>query len=110
MLRRHTPLRSYGTLSRRTRLRPVSLRHGIALREYYRKRKLFLSRPENRVCSVARALWGLNLPTTDIHHRLGRIGPLLTNERHWLAVSRESHRWIHDHPAQARARGWLGGA
>jgi len=46
-------------------------------------------------------------PATDIHHARGRAGTLLLDERFWLPVSRAAHRWIDDHPLQARRAGWL---
>lgn len=45
--------------------------------------------------------------TTDIHHKAGREGKLLNDERHWLAVSRAGHDFIHQNPGIARAHGWL---
>lgn len=32
--------------------------------------------------------------TTDVHHIRGRAGRLLLDERFWLAVCRNCHRWI----------------
>lgn len=51
-------------------------------------------------------VFGLN-PVEEIHHKRGRAGRLLLDTRHWLAVSRDGHRWIHDHPLEARMRGWM---
>ena len=46
------------------------------------------------------------LRATEIHHIRGRLGPLLNDERYWLAVSRQGHRWIlHLFPDEARSRG-----
>jgi hypothetical protein len=44
---------------------------------------------------------------TEVHHTRGRLGKLLLDKRYWLAVSAEGHRWIHDHPDEVRAHGWL---
>lgn len=41
------------------------------------------------------------------HHIYGRRGKLLNWQPGWLAVSCIGHRWIHDHPDEARKRGWL---
>lgn len=43
----------------------------------------------------------------EVHHRRGRQAALLTAEEHWMALCRRCHNWIHEHPAKARARGWL---
>lgn len=54
---------------------------------------------------------------SDIHHKCGRIGfaddwarehdiPLLIDPRFFLAVSREGHQWIEEHPGKARLIGY----
>lgn len=43
----------------------------------------------------------------DIHHTRGRTGTNYLDESTWMAVSREAHIWIHDHPREARAKGYL---
>lgn len=43
----------------------------------------------------------------QVHHIRGRVGRLLLDERYWLPVSFAGHRWIHDHPEEARRKGWL---
>lgn len=44
---------------------------------------------------------------TDIHHRKGRVGGWLNATETWLAVCREAHNWIHNHPKEARQLGLL---
>jgi hypothetical protein len=78
------------------------------MREYYHLRDIYMARPENQWCEVAWQLWGLRLRTQDLHHRKGRRGKMLTDERHFLAVSRLAHDWIHSHGTQSRSMGWLG--
>ncbi len=67
------------------------------VRQYRKQAKDFLRR--NTRCAVFPGQ-----PATQIHHRHGRLGRLLLDERFWLAVSAEGHAWIHDHPAEARRR------
>ena len=43
---------------------------------------------------------------TEIHHTRGRGGYLLDMST-WLAVCPWCHRYIHDHPREARERGWM---
>lgn len=43
----------------------------------------------------------------ELHHKRGRTGALLTDDRHWMAVCSRCHRWIHENPAAAAWRGWL---
>ncbi len=103
-------------LKRRTPLRPASKRLAAERRRYTVLRAEFLARPENQWCPV----WDYMVnngpnnrghsqprPTSDIHHKKGRVGSLLNDTRYWLAVSRVGHQWLHDHPNQARERGWL---
>lgn len=45
--------------------------------------------------------------STDIHHKAGRTGSNYLDTSTWMAVSRAAHDWIHTHPKEARARGWL---
>lgn len=51
--------------------------------------------------------WPISGRLNEVHHMRGRRGDLLRDRRFWLAVSKQGHRWIHSHPAEARARGWL---
>lgn len=44
--------------------------------------------------------------TEDVHHRKGR-GPYLRDQSTWMAVCRRCHDWIHEHPAEAKEKGWL---
>lgn len=45
---------------------------------------------------------------TEVHHTRGRVGGLMLDRQFWLALCSKCHRWIHDHPAKARAAGLLG--
>lgn len=44
--------------------------------------------------------------STDVHHKAGRIGSLLTDTDHWLSVCRGCHDWIELHPKEAKALGF----
>lgn len=70
-------------------------------RIYHAKRIEFLSRKENQKCPVFP-----HLNTTDVHHMKGRVGSLYLDVRFWLAVSREGHKWIEEHPKEAKKKGW----
>lgn len=112
---------------RRTPIRRVSLKRAKQNREYAKKRKAFLEAhpfcqltiqregfneqiviEDNGDMSVPNIDFNFRCPrATEIHHVRGRIGTMLNDETHWLAVSREGHEWIHQHPSEARKRGWL---
>jgi hypothetical protein len=46
-----------------------------------------------------------------VHHVYGRghggRGPLLMDERLWICLSLQGHRWVHSHQTEARALGFL---
>jgi hypothetical protein len=73
----------------------------IRLAKYRKVRNEFMRRPENQFCPVT------GEPTTDVHHIKGRMGDLLWDVEFFLAVSRRGHTHIHEHPEEAREKGWL---
>lgn len=82
------------------RIRPVSEKRKAENIVYSELRRVFLNRPENKVCPVT------GQPTTDVHHRKGRIGKLLLDTKYWLAVSREGHKKIEENPEWAYKMGY----
>lgn len=69
-------------------------------REYSRLRKDHLKAyPRCGVCTHPGA--------SEIHHKAGREGDLLTDTSEFMSVHPPCHRWIHANPAAARKRGWL---
>jgi hypothetical protein len=87
---------------------------------YTRKRKAFMNKKENKICPVASYFlkqeglspeeqldWSMNLKTTEVHHKAGRVGKLLLATEYWLAVSRKGHTFIHDNPEFSYQKGWL---
>ncbi len=77
------------------------------LYEYHKRRKVFLSKPENGYCIVCAKIFNELALSTEIHHKKGRTGDLLLDEKYWLAVSRKGHNWIHDNPEKAYEKGFL---
>lgn len=72
---------------------------------------IFLAKPENTICPIK------GIPTTDVHHKKGRIGfaddwardnkiPLLLDQRFWVALSREGHKFVEEHPDWAKENGF----
>lgn len=84
----------------RTRIKPVSDKQKARNAEYSKLRKAFLE--ENPRCAIFH-----HLPSDQVHHVSGRIGDLFLDTSRWLAVSAEGHRQIHDHPAWAKAQGYI---
>lgn len=46
---------------------------------------------------------------TEVHHKRGRMGKLLFDQRYFMAVCREDHVWIDANRAESRRRGYLCG-
>ncbi len=133
MIRRKTPLRRSRFNSPRARISPVSKRRAPQLRAYSIARKRYLA--EHPICEVwcSEKGWQWYAPgryrhegvvatwdaeacflrtegaplSVEIHHRKGRVGALLLDERWWFAISRQNHDRIHANPKEARERGWL---
>ncbi len=89
-------------------------------REYSEKAKAFVAAAVERgwTCPVV-ALVKVAFPDlrkyghrpcnrlNEVHHSRGRLGPLLMDMRFWIPLSKFGHRWCHEHPAWARANGFL---
>ena len=69
--------------------------------KYFLERKEFLDKPENHICPIT------GERTTDVHHKAGRVGKILLEQVYLLAVSRDGHDWIHNHPKESYEKGYL---
>ena len=78
----------------------VSDKRKIDNLKYSALRIEFLGKKENRICPITKK------PTTDIHHKKGRIGSLLLDTRFWIALSREGHRFVEENPIWAKENGY----
>lgn len=45
-------------------------------------------------------------PATQVHHKKGRIGDLLTNVKYFMALDEDCHRYIELNPIEAKKKGW----
>lgn len=71
--------------------------------KYMVLRKEFLSKEENKYCPIT------GKPAIEIHHRHNGSDrdKYYLDTSTWMAVSREGHVYIHDHPKESREKGWL---
>jgi hypothetical protein len=88
-------------------------------REYRIKAKAFVKAAivRGETCPVVAAVpelrdghrygWPISNRLNEVHHTRGRAGSLLCDERFWLAVSKQGHRWIHANIEKARNMGFL---
>jgi len=83
-------------------LSPVSAKRAKENTIYHQKasafKKLF------PMCQVRAC--GCTGHTTEIHHKRGRVGALLTDESHFLAVCRSCHSMIELNPEWAKENGY----
>ena len=70
-------------------------------REYSKRRKAFLLLHPH--CEAA--LHCCSGSSQTVHHRRGRIGNLLLDERYWTVCCLECHVWIETNPAEAKELG-----
>mgnify|MGYP003433518007 CR=1 FL=1 len=83
-----------------SKLRHRSKKRAQQERHYTIQRGLFLE--NNPICQVK----GCRSQSTEIHHKKGRIGDLLTDVRFFLAVCRSHHNYIEHNPAEAKEHGY----
>lgn len=44
---------------------------------------------------------------TEIHHKNGRNGDRLNDINFFMSICRDCHKWVHNHPKEARENGYL---
>jgi hypothetical protein len=96
-------------LKKKAPIRKVSAKRAAENPIYSERRVIFL---DGKKCAVFPSL-----DATEVHHKKGRQGyadqwakdhkiTLYLDERWWLGVSAEGHRYIGSHPAEAEEMGW----
>lgn len=85
--------------SRSYRIKSVSDKKLVELKEYRKKRDAFMK--ANKVCQFP----DCKEISTDLHHSKGRVGALLTDERYFKALCRTHHVWCELHPLEAKELG-----
>lgn len=78
----------------------VSKKRQIKNLQYSVLRTEFLGKKENQICPIT------GKPTTDIHHKKGRVGELFLDTKYWVALSREGHRFVEENPEWAKENGY----
>ncbi len=79
-------------------IRKLSERRQKEYDEYYRIHPIFL---KGKICPITKK------PATEIHHKKGKIGKLLIDQRYFLGVTRTGHIWIENNPAEAEKLGYV---
>lgn len=83
-----------------SKIKPISDKRKIENLKYTAQRIIFLGKKENQVCPITKK------PTTDVHHKKGRTGSLYLDERYWVALSREGHKFVEEHPEWSKENGY----
>ena len=86
-----------------------------AEREYDARVKVWKTEPGNRVCRAClpitkfegKPITAFSNLTCDNHHKHGKLGKLLMDERFWIPVCRSCHAWIDANRKAAQALGLL---
>lgn len=78
----------------------VSKKRQIQNLQYSVLRTEFLGKKENQICPIT------GKPTTDIHHKKGRVGELFLDTKYWVALSREGHRFVEENHEWAKEKGY----
>ena len=78
----------------------VSEKRKIENLKYSVLRTEFLGKKENQICPITKQ------PTTDIHHKKGRVGSLFLDTQYWIALSREGHKFVEENPEWAKENGY----
>lgn len=92
--------RKQATPKPRTPIKPVSDKQAKLNRIYGVAATKF--KEDHPVCQVE----GCILAATDVHHKAGRIGEKLLDQRTWLAVCRAHHLQIESNPEWAKKNGY----
>jgi uncharacterized protein YlbG (UPF0298 family) len=72
----------------------------VEMLKYSILRTEFLAKKENQICPITKQ------PTTDVHHKKGRVGNLYLDTTHWIALSREGHKFVEENPEWAKENGY----
>lgn len=116
---RSHPLHRNKTPLKRTPIRRVSSKRAKELREYSKRRLVYLA--AHPYCQIFLAMAGLteadvdedghiftgqsymSVPrSTEVHHMNGRNGWRLLDEKYWCAASHDLHAWVKEHQSEAR--------
>lgn len=81
------------------KIKKATVDRAAETREYNKQVKIFLAK--NPRCAVYP-----ELPSTQVHHKKGRTGKYLLDQRYWLAVSDKGHDKIHNYHNWALEKGF----
>lgn len=81
---------------------------GLRERKYARAKRAYLKAwPWCEACALTAVGANPPRPATDLHHKRGRAGALLSDRRFFMSACRPCHDWIHANGELARALGLM---
>jgi len=90
------------TIEKPKSISPVSTKRRGEMDQYALLRDAFLTAKPR--CEAK--LVGCTGPSTEVHHKAGRVGDKYLRIGTWLAVCRNCHTWIEINPAEAKELGF----
>jgi hypothetical protein len=82
------------------KIRPRSVKRLKQEREYAKLRRIYLF--NYPICQFSECLSN----ATEVHHKKGRIGDLLTDEKYFIGLCKFHHDWVESHPIEAKEHGY----
>lgn len=92
------------------RIRSRSPRRSYDERQYSKRVKVWIRLPENRYCrgcAITSQGEESKVPATQCHHKYGRRGKLLLEEKHWIPLCDWCHDQVHRYPVWAQNNGLI---
>lgn len=80
-------------------IKSVSDKMLISLREYRKVRDVYMN--DHTICEHPEC----SSPSTELHHKKGRVGKLLTDSRYFCALCHDHHEWAEKNPILAKELG-----
>lgn len=99
-LTRKTPFRSNSSMKRNGRLRFASTKRKEQYGEYNKLKKEYIA--NHPLCERCR-----KVPTSDLHHKAGRMGKWLCDTRYFAGLCRKCHDWVGANGKEAEREGWI---
>ena len=81
------------------KIKSVSDKMLVSLREYRLVRDVYMD--EHTICEHPEC----SSPSTELHHKKGRVGNLLTDSRYFCALCHSHHEWAEKNPILAKELG-----
>jgi hypothetical protein len=92
------PSPSLGKVSK-GKIKSVSDKMLDSLKEYRKVRDVYMD--EHTICEHPEC----SSPSTELHHKKGRVGQLLTNNKYFCALCHSHHEWVEKNPILAKELG-----